>query len=122
MPDVWLNGSFVAESAPAASISLRDTGLLHGAGVFTTMRSYGGRVFRLDQHLRRLRDSCEALFIPLQHKDEMLRQAVTDLLTRNELADARLRLTVTRGAAQADPLHGTHLQPNVFLTASQLEP
>jgi branched-chain amino acid aminotransferase len=117
---VWLNGNFIDESS--ASISLRDTGLLHGAGVFTTMRSYAGRVFRLDQHLRRLRDSCEALFVPLQHKDEALRDAVAELLSRNELADARLRLTITRGTAQTDPLHGTHLQPNVFLTASPLEP
>ena len=117
---VWLNGSFVDEAQ--ASVPLRDTGLLHGAGVFTTMRSYNGRVFRIDQHLARLRDSCEVLFIPLQHKDDVLRDAASELLKRNGLADARLRLTVTRGAAQADPLHGTHFQPNVFLTASAVEP
>src|SRR5687767_5180811 len=117
---VWLNGTFVEESD--ASVPLRDTGLLHGAGVFTTMRSYNGRVFRLDQHLSRLRDSCEALFIPLQHKDDVLRDAAAELLKRNHLADARLRLTVTRGSAQADPLHGTHFQPNGFLTASAVEP
>jgi branched-chain amino acid aminotransferase len=117
---VWLNGSLVEDSQ--AGISLRDTGLLHGAGVFTTMRSYAGRVFRIEQHLRRLRDSCEALFIPLQYRDEALQRAAGELLERNELSDARLRLTVTRGTAQADPLHGTHHQPNVFLTASRLEP
>src|SRR5688572_13766782 len=117
---VWLNGNFIDESA--ASISLRDTGLLHGAGVFTTMRSYRGWVFRLDQHLARLGDSCEALFIPLQYKDDALSEAVGELLKRNELADARLRLTLTRGTAHSDPLHGTRLQPNVFLTASPIEP
>lgn len=117
---VWFNGSFIEESA--ASISLRDTGLLHAAGVFTTMRSYGGRLFRLDAHLRRLRESCNALFIPLQYGDEELASAVTEVLSRNELADARLRLTVTRGTAQQDPLHGMHLQPTVFLTAATLEP
>ncbi len=117
---VWINGKFVDESQ--ASVSLRDTGLLHGAGVFTTMRSYNGRVFRIDQHLKRLRNSCGTLFIPLQQKDETLRDAASELLTRNELANARLRLTVTRGTAQQDPLHGTHLQPNVFLTAGPLEP
>jgi branched-chain amino acid aminotransferase len=119
MPFVWLNNAFVDESA--ASIPIRDTGLLHGAGVFTTMRSYGGRVFRLGDHLKRLRDSCEALFIPLQYKDDSLTSAVDELLRRNELSDARLRLTITRGAAQQDPLHGTHLQPTAFLTAAPLE-
>ena len=120
MPFVWLNGEFVDESD--ASVSLRDTGLLHGAGVFTTMRAYGGRVFQLDRHLRRLRDSCEALFVPLQHKDTVLTDAAADLLRRNKLADARLRLTVTRGAACEDPLHGVRLEPNLFLTAVTLEP
>src|SRR6185436_4812409 len=116
MSTVWLNNNFLEESD--ASISIRDTGLLHAAGVFTTMRSAGGRVFRLDAHLRRLRESCEALFIPLQYRDEQLTAAVSELLRRNELANARLRLTVTRGAAHQDPLHGAHLIPTVFLTAA----
>ncbi|MEA2711056.1 MAG: branched-chain amino acid aminotransferase [Phycisphaerales bacterium] len=120
MPFAWLNEKFVDEND--AAVPIRDTGLLHAAGVFTTMRSYAGRVFRLDAHLRRLRDSCEALFIPLQYCDDALSAAIDELLRRNELADARLRLTVTRGAAHQDPLHGVHLTPTVFITAAPLEP
>ncbi|HEX2974046.1 MAG TPA: aminotransferase class IV [Tepidisphaeraceae bacterium] len=120
MAFVWLNGNFVEESL--ASVSLHDTGLLHAAGVYTTMRSYEGHVFRLAQHLQRLRRSCEILFIPRQYKDDLLTAAVSELLTRNNLADARLRLTVTRGAVQQDPLHGPRLSPTVFLTATALEP
>lgn len=120
MPSAWLNNTFIDEAD--ASVSIRDTGLLHAAGVFTTMRSYAGRVFRIADHLKRLRDSCEALFIPLQYSDEVLTAAAQELLRRNELADARLRLTATRGDARQDPLHGTHFQPNVFLTAAAIEP
>jgi branched-chain amino acid aminotransferase len=120
MPSVWINGAFEDESA--AGVSLRDAGLLHAAGVFTTMRSYGGKVFRLDRHLARLRDSCEALFIPLQYKDEQLTAAADELLKRNNLSDARLRLTVTRGRSTQDPLHGLRLEPTCFLTAAELEP
>src|SRR5687768_12191195 len=120
MPVVWLNGSVIDEES--AAVSVRDTGLLHAAGAFTTMRSYGGKVFRLDLHLRRLRDSCEALFIPLQHKDEVLARAASEVLERNNLSDARLRLTVTRGLARHDPLHGLRLEPTAFLTATDLEP
>src|SRR3954452_12275218 len=120
MPTVWINGRF--EDEAAASVSLRDAGLLHGAGVFTTMRSYGGRVFRLDLHLRRLRDSCEELFIPLQYKDDVLVRAADELLSRDGLSDARLRLTVTRGTSTPDPLHGNRLEPTAFLTAEPLEP
>lgn len=106
MPFVWLNGNFVEEST--ASIPVGDPGLLHSAGVFTTMRSYGGRVFRLVRHLKRLRDSCDALNIALQSSDEQLQAATDELLRRNNLTDARMRLTVTAS--------------NIFLTASQLEP
>lgn len=120
MPSIWLNGNFIDESE--AAVSLRDTGLLHAAGVFTTMRSYGGRVFRLERHLARLRASCEALFIPLIHKDDALTPVVQELLQHNALSDARLRLTVTRGQAIHDPVHGLRLEPNVFLTAAALEP
>jgi branched-chain amino acid aminotransferase len=119
MPQVWLNGEFVEESE--ASVSVRDTGLLHAAGVFTTMRAYRGKVFRVAQHLARLRRSCEALFIPLQCSDEQLTGATGELLARNSMEEARLRLTVTRGMAQQDPIHGLRLTPTVLLTATELE-
>jgi branched-chain amino acid aminotransferase len=120
MPDVWLNNTLVEENA--AAISLRDAGLLHGAGIFTTLRAHGGKVFQLARHLQRLRDSGEALFIPLAFKDEVIEHAASELLARNQLSDARLRLTVTRGTVIQDPLYGMRVEPNVFLTATQFEP
>jgi branched-subunit amino acid aminotransferase/4-amino-4-deoxychorismate lyase len=120
MSIAWLNGHFIYEDAP--NLSLRDTGLLHGAGIFTTMRAKNGRIFRLSQHLQRLRNSSEALFIPLLFTDADLAAAIDELLSRNNLSDARLRLTITRGQSVQDPLHGTHLVPNCFLTATELQP
>lgn len=120
MSQTWINGTLIDEQD--ASLPLRDAGLLYAAGVFTTMRSFHGRVYRLRQHLDRLRQSCGALFIPLQYKDEALDEAVHELLRRNELAEARIRLTVTRGMTQQDPVHGMHIQPNVFCSAAQAEP
>ncbi|HEX8520754.1 MAG TPA: aminotransferase class IV [Tepidisphaeraceae bacterium] len=119
MPSAWLDGRLIDESE--ARISIRDTGLLHAAGVFTTMRAYNGRIFRIEQHLARLRTSSEALFVPLVHKDETLVEAAGELLERDGLRDARLRITVTRGSARQDPLHGLHLAPSTFITAAPLE-
>ncbi|HEX8916756.1 MAG TPA: aminotransferase class IV [Humisphaera sp.] len=119
MSFAWINGSFIDEES--ASVSVRDTGLLHGASVFTTMRAYGGRAFMLDRHLARLRDSCEALFIPLTQKDPELTAAVNELLGRNVLQDARLRITVTRGRQTNDPLHGLRLDPTTIVTAGPLD-
>jgi branched-chain amino acid aminotransferase len=119
MPFAWINGSFIDEDS--ASVSVRDTGLLHGASVFTTARAYGGRAFMLDRHLARLRDSSEALFIPLTQKDVTLTEAVDELLKKNELQDARLRITVTRGRQTNDPLHGLRLEPTTIITAGPLD-
>lgn len=120
MPIVWLNGAFIDDVE--ANVSVRDSGLLHAAGVFTTMRASAGKVFRLEAHLKRLRASCEALFVPLLPTDDVLRETVGELLGRNDLADARLRLTVTRGMAEQDPIHGLRLTPTTLITAGPLEP
>ncbi|HEV8607167.1 MAG TPA: aminotransferase class IV [Tepidisphaeraceae bacterium] len=120
MSFAWLNGDFIPEAEPR--ISLRDTGLLHAAGLFTTFRAHAGRIFRLKDHLARLRRSCEVLYIPLLYKDDLLTAAATELLHRNNLTDARMRLTVTRGASQPDPLHGLRLSPTTFMTATSFEP
>jgi branched-chain amino acid aminotransferase len=120
MAYVWVNNRFVAEDD--AAVSVRDTGLLHAAGAFTTMRSFGGRVFRLAAHLNRLRGSCEALDLPLGYSDHELTDATVELLHRNRLVDARLRLTVTRGAAGTDRSSGGDLVPSVILTAAPVQP
>jgi len=119
MSIVWINGQFTDDSA--AALSIRDAGLLHGAGVFTTMRAYSGRVMAIDRHLARLRQSCQSLFIPLTQSDQSLSAAAAELLARNNLADARLRLTATRGAVRQDPVHGTVMSPSLFFTAVELE-
>ena len=132
---VWLNGSFLDEAD--AAISLRDTGLLHGAGVFTTMRSYGRRVFRIEQHLRRLRDSCEALCIPLQHKDEVTQKAdgginytairyaevllweAEALAELGRTSEALVPLEAVRGRARAQSTDPVNSLPQITTTDQQ---
>jgi len=106
-----VDGKLVAESE--ASVPLSDRGLLHGAGVFTTMRGSGQRVFRLPQHLLRLRQSCQVLAIPLSADDQRLTDWIHQLLEANPLPASRVRLTVTRGSAAT---------ARVFATATALTP
>ncbi len=49
---IWLNNKIVNDKN--AKVSIFDRGFLYGDGVFETMRSYEGRVFKLDEHLGRL--------------------------------------------------------------------
>jgi branched-chain amino acid aminotransferase len=117
MSTIWLNGEYVPDTD--ATVPVRDTGLLHAAGVFTTMKATAGRVVRLPQHLARLRQSCDALGIPLPHDDQTLTAVADGLLQHNALDAARLRLTVTRGSA---PVAGDALSPTVLFTAAEQAP
>jgi len=61
-------GSVLIDGVPSdaedAAISVFDIGFQRGYGCFEAMRSYDGRVFRLDQHLTRLEMSALKLRLP----------------------------------------------------------
>lgn len=119
MPFAWFNGVFVDDND--ATITMHDGGLLHGAGVFTTMLARRGNVILIDRHLARLRTSCQTLGIPLAQSDDDLAAAASELLQRNEFDDARLRVTVTRGQSVRDA-EGERFRPTSFMTAAPLPP
>lgn len=80
-----------------AKISVFDHGLLYGDGVFEGIRAYNGKVFRFEEHLKRLYASARAitLSVPLSMKE--MEKAVLDTLRANDLTEAYIRLVVTRG-------------------------
>lgn len=92
---IFLNGELVR--SPAARVSALDRGLLYGYGLFETMRSYGGQVFRLEEHYRRLCEGASRLAIDVPLSLPRLGEAVEAVLKRNHLTDAYLRLTLTAG-------------------------
>ena len=118
-PDVYLNGEFVP--APDARVGVFDGGWLHGAGLFETMRAENGRVFRLESHVARLCRSAEMLMRPIGREELPSRVDFLELLERNELKVARLRMTVTAGSMQRG--EETESQPlTVCATAMPLTP
>ena len=56
---IFMNDRLVPEAG--ARVSVFDHGLLYGDGVFEGLRSYSGRVCRLDAHIHRLWDSARAI-------------------------------------------------------------
>lgn len=93
---VNINGRLVDKED--AKVSVYDHGLLYGDGVFEGLRSYSGKVFRLDRHLDRLYESARAIWLEIPIKQADLAKAVNDTLRANSLEDAYIRLVVTRGA------------------------
>ncbi len=117
MPEkVFLNDRLV--EIEQAHVSVKDSGLLYGAGLFETMRSHNGIVFRLEDHLDRLLSSATALSIHHAFDREFLTEAIYKVLAANGLADARLRLTLTSGPV-AETNEGT--EPTLLITATNLQ-
>jgi len=92
---VWLDGQYYDQAD--AKVSVFDHGLLYGDGVFEGIRSYNGKVFRLQEHVKRLYDSAKAILLEIpMTPDQMLRQ-IEDAVRVNKLTDSYIRVVVTRG-------------------------
>ncbi|GAB6097352.1 branched-chain-amino-acid transaminase [Desulfatiferula olefinivorans] len=92
---IYIDGTYYDKDE--AKVSVFDHGLLYGDGVFEGIRIYGGKVFKLDEHLERLYDSAAALYLTIPMAREDLARAVRDTVSANEKHDGYIRLIVTRG-------------------------
>jgi branched-subunit amino acid aminotransferase/4-amino-4-deoxychorismate lyase len=80
-----------------------DEAFMRGRGAFETMRVYGSRPFRFDEHVVRLEASCARLGFAAPNRDEVERLA--DGALRAAGADeAMLRIYATPGRDDAGPL------------------
>ena len=80
-----------------AKISVYDHGLLYGDGVFEGIRSYGGKVFRLQEHLDRFWLSAKAILLEIPGTKQEMAKAIEDTLKVNGIEDGYVRLIITRG-------------------------
>lgn len=87
----------------AARVAADDEGFARGRAAFETLRVYGGRPFRLEEHLERLDGSAERLRLPTPARGE-LRELVDLALGGAGLEDAVLRLYRTPGAPGDGPV------------------
>lgn len=115
---VYISGSLYPK--PEAKISVYDHGLLYGDGVFEGMRSYGGKVFRLSEHLDRLWQSAQAILLEIPMSTEEMEAAVYQTLRANDIQDGYIRLMVTRGAGALglDPYKTS--DPQVIIIADSI--
>ncbi|MDP7239586.1 MAG: aminotransferase class IV [Dehalococcoidia bacterium] len=98
---VYLSSELVPRSSVA--ISPFDHGFLYGYGVFDTLRTYGGRFFRLNAHLGRLFASLDILGLTCPLNAEGIQDALYETIRANGLEEARVRLTVSAGEGEAAP-------------------
>lgn len=94
----WVEGRAV--TLASATIPLNDHGFLFGDSVYETMRTYSGRLFRLEDHLVRLRRSAAGLRLPIPWSDEQFRDELERFRAHLPGEEHYLRLIVTRGSGE----------------------
>ncbi|WP_109505920.1 aminotransferase class IV [Nocardioides speluncae] len=81
-----------------AGVSPFDSVVQGGDGVWEGLRLHQGRIFKLDEHLARLRRSAQALaFAEIPSDDEIVAQIRATLAANQMTDDVHIRLTLTRG-------------------------
>ncbi len=95
MPTIWLDGKWYDRET--ATVSVYDHGLLYGDGVFEGMRIYGGKIFKLAEHLERLYDSAHAIWMTVPMPREEMAAVTEEAVRRSGIQEGYIRHIVTRG-------------------------
>ena len=114
-----MDGKYVAEDE--AKISVFDHGLLYGDGVFEGIRVYGGKIFRLEQHLNRLNASAHAIMLQVPMTIPALTEACCETCRQNKITDGYIRLVVTRGVGNLGLNPFKCKSPTVIIIAATIE-
>lgn len=115
---VYMNGQWVGSAQ--AAVPLWDTGFVLGATVSEQLRTFGGRIFRLDEHLRRLERSLEIAGIDPSVSLGELHSIAQRLVEQNwsrvaSTNDLGLSILITPGPYSTLAPTGTDKQPTVIL-------
>ncbi len=116
---IYLNGELVERDQ--AKVSVYDHGLLYGDGVFEGIRAYNGRVFRLEEHLRRLERSARAIMLEIPMSREELVEATVMTCRANDVRDGYIRLVVTRGIGDLGLDPRKCPEATVFIIAANIQ-
>jgi branched-chain amino acid aminotransferase len=115
---IYIDGKFYPEAE--AKISVFDHGLLYGDGIFEGIRFYNGRVFRLEEHLRRLWDSAHSIQLKIPMTMREMSDALLETIRQNHLRDGYIRLVVTRGIGNLGLNPAQCKSPSVIIIAATI--
>jgi len=106
---IWMDGQYVPWAD--AKVHVLTHALHYASAVFEGERAYGGVIFRLEDHTRRLQESARLLGFEIPFPAETINKACADLLVRQGHMDAYVRPIAWRGsemmgvAAQNNTIH-----------------
>jgi len=108
-----------------AVVSVFDHGFLYGEGIYETLRTYHGRPFLYDRHMRRLRNSARMIVLELPFTDADLASRIRETMAAAGLngGEAYIRVLVTRGVGDLTyDLQATPTPSVVIIVKPQVDP
>ncbi len=113
---VYLNGQYLP--IEDAKISVLDRGFTFGDGVYEVIPVYKGHIFRMREHLERLNNSLDEVYIDrpyaLEQWQEILRELIEKNSGNNTGNDQSLYMQVTRGVSERDHAIDIATEQTVF--------
>ncbi|THE64328.1 aminodeoxychorismate lyase [Salinadaptatus halalkaliphilus] len=106
--------------ADEATVSVDDRGFRYGDAAFETLRAYGGTILEWERHVERLEATCETLALEHGLAAADLRKRIDETLAANNLADAYVRLSITRGVQPGKLTPQPAVDPTVVVYANPL--
>ncbi len=116
---IYIDGKYYDRAA--ARISIFDHGLLYGDGVFEGLRIYGGRVFKLKEHIERLYMSAKAIFLDVPMTADEMGNAVSEAVKVNEKENGYIRLIITRGEGMLGIDPASCARPSVIIIVGDIQ-
>lgn len=111
-----INGHIVP--AEEAVIPVTDRGFLYGDGLFETLHAYGGKLFRVEEHLARLKSGAAKLFFEPAPDVAVLFNWLSAVMKAAGHEESHVRLTLTRGSGKHGPSLLGKFSPNVIIVAT----
>ena len=93
---IWYDGKFCAWRD--AKVHVLTHGLHYASSVFEGGRVYGGIIFKLEEHTRRLFDSARIMGMTIPYTEDEINQACRTVVADNKIVDGYLRPVVWRGS------------------------
>ncbi len=116
---IYMNGKLVPKEE--ANVSVFDHGLLYGDGVFEGIRVYEGNIFRLHAHIERLYESAKTIGLEIPMSIEEVEAATVQTVEANGMANAYIRLVVTRGRGDLGIDPTSCPKPTVFIICATIQ-
>ncbi|QGN07215.1 aminodeoxychorismate lyase [Halorhabdus sp. CBA1104] len=107
--------------AEEATVSVRDRGFQYGDGAFETLRAYGGEIFAWDAHADRLEATAQTLgFAEAIPSRDDLRARIDETVFANDLDDAYVKLSITRGSQPGKLTPDPAVDPTIVVLVDSL--